>query len=126
MNRNYFRVLPRDLFNEAKLLKCVGRLCLLIHDRTAPESLAFEENGEPFRVALLDEGSLTIANLVISVHGCGAPVKPSPIDFWISTFKPRTAKWKRDTLRRLKKSVSTFETKEENKIKIKALETLLA
>lgn len=28
----YKRVLPRDLFNEAKLLKCLGRLCLLIED----------------------------------------------------------------------------------------------
>lgn len=28
----YNRVLPRDLFNEAKLLKCLGQLCLLIHE----------------------------------------------------------------------------------------------
>lgn len=28
----YQRVLPRDLFNEAKLLKCLGQLSLLIHD----------------------------------------------------------------------------------------------
>lgn len=28
----YDRVLPRDLFNEAKLLKCLGQLCMLIHD----------------------------------------------------------------------------------------------
>lgn len=25
-------MLPRDLFNEAKLLKCLGQLCLLIHE----------------------------------------------------------------------------------------------
>ena len=29
---SYTRVLPRDLFNEAKLLKCVGQLALLIYD----------------------------------------------------------------------------------------------
>jgi hypothetical protein len=29
---DYMRVLPRDLFNEAKLLKCLGQLCLLIED----------------------------------------------------------------------------------------------
>jgi hypothetical protein len=29
---SYERVIPRDLFNESKLLKCVGRLALLIHD----------------------------------------------------------------------------------------------
>lgn len=28
-NTNYQRVLPRDLFNEAKLLKCLGRLFLM-------------------------------------------------------------------------------------------------
>lgn len=28
----YKRVIPRDLFNEAKLLKCLGQLQLLIHD----------------------------------------------------------------------------------------------
>jgi hypothetical protein len=29
---SYKRVIPRDLFNEAKLLKCLGQLQLLIHD----------------------------------------------------------------------------------------------
>lgn len=29
---SYKRVLPRDLFNEAKLLKCIGRLFLMHHD----------------------------------------------------------------------------------------------
>jgi hypothetical protein len=28
----YRRVIPRDLFNEAKLLKCLGRLALIVHD----------------------------------------------------------------------------------------------
>lgn len=32
---NYARVIPRDLFNESKLLKCLGQLCLLIHDNGA-------------------------------------------------------------------------------------------
>jgi hypothetical protein len=30
---SYLRVIPRDLFNEAKLLKCLGQLSLFIHDR---------------------------------------------------------------------------------------------
>lgn len=29
---SYTRVIPRDLFNEAKLLKCLGRLSLMLHD----------------------------------------------------------------------------------------------
>ncbi len=32
MSAKYERVLPRDLFNEAKLLKCLGQLSLLIHE----------------------------------------------------------------------------------------------
>lgn len=40
----YQRVLPRDLFNEAKLLKCLGRIVLLIHDGIAPESLQFDHD----------------------------------------------------------------------------------
>lgn len=47
---SYNRVLPRDLFNEAKLLKCVGRLCLLIHDGMAPKGLEFFHNGDAFEV----------------------------------------------------------------------------
>jgi hypothetical protein len=27
----YLRVVPRDLFNESKLLKCLGQLALLVH-----------------------------------------------------------------------------------------------
>jgi len=32
----YTRVCPRDLFNEAKLLKCLGRLSLMILDGYSP------------------------------------------------------------------------------------------
>ena len=39
---SYERVIPRDLFNEAKLLKCLGRLALLIHDEELP-GLRFEQ-----------------------------------------------------------------------------------
>lgn len=38
----YKRVLPRDLFNEAKLLKCAGKLVLLIEDHMAPPNLSYE------------------------------------------------------------------------------------
>jgi len=46
-------------------------------------------------------------------------------EFWVGMFRPRTDAWKRSTLKRLKKSVSPFETAEENADKIKALEFLL-
>ena len=46
-------------------------------------------------------------------------------EFWLSMFKPRTKKYQRETLRRLKNGVSQFETFEENQDKIKALNFLL-
>lgn len=59
---SYQRVLPRDLFNEAKLLKCLGRLVLMIHDGMLPE-LVFVRNPvdseEPFEVLQrIDDGAL--------------------------------------------------------------------
>lgn len=45
--------------------------------------------------------------------------------FWVNIFSPRTKKWKKDTLKRLKKEISIFETEEENNIKIHALQFLL-
>ena len=60
---DYQRVLPRDLFNEAKLLEQVGRVCLSIHDsKLIP--ISFEHDGSPFDVQLSDEGSLYISNVV--------------------------------------------------------------
>jgi hypothetical protein len=43
-NLEYKRVIPRDLFNEAKLLKCLGQLSLLIHDGKCPKSLQLQHN----------------------------------------------------------------------------------
>lgn len=65
---NYSRVLPRDLFNEAKLLKCMGRLCLLIHDRIAPKEMTFRQNGDPFEITLLPTGELFIDNLHVKIR----------------------------------------------------------
>lgn len=65
----YQRVLPRDLFNEAKLLKCVGRLTLLIEDRAAFEGLEFDHDGSPFEIKLLIEGSLFIENIKFTLKG---------------------------------------------------------
>ncbi|MCG8226403.1 hypothetical protein [Tenacibaculum finnmarkense] len=65
---NYKRVLPRDLFNEAKLLKSVGRLCLLIHDNLAPKGLSFKFDGESFKIKQLESGEITISNLIFSIN----------------------------------------------------------
>lgn len=72
MNSKYFRVIPRDFFNESKLLKCLGQLSLKILDCQLPEGIKveIEETGEPFRVALTDDGLLTVVNYPIKVNDC--------------------------------------------------------
>jgi len=68
---SYCRVLPRDLFNEAKLLKCMGRLILKIEDGQAPTGLAFEHDhglGGPFIVRQdSGDGRLYVANIDVFV-----------------------------------------------------------
>jgi len=64
---NYQRVIPRDLFNESKLLKCMGQLALLIHDGEI--NLKIEHNGQPFEIRQRQEdGGLYIENLKITTH----------------------------------------------------------
>lgn len=81
----YARVLPRDLFNEAKLLKCLGLLALHVHEGQFP-GFAVEMNDdeaeEGFKTALCDEG-LFVANLHITKHE--APV------FFVSPYNSRAA-----------------------------------
>lgn len=70
MNPNYTRVVPRDLFNEAKLLKCMGHLVLKILDRKTPVEMTNSENGKAFKVVQFEEdGGLAIANLDIKIKG---------------------------------------------------------
>jgi hypothetical protein len=62
----YQRVIPRDLFNEASLLKCVGRLSLLIHNRSAPPNLRLEHFGTSAGFQIYqdpDDGSIAISNI---------------------------------------------------------------
>lgn len=69
MNSHYLRVTPRDFFNEAKLLKCMGRLCLLIHDELTPVKMTRSENGEPFNIALTMDEFLIVTNTHIAING---------------------------------------------------------
>jgi hypothetical protein len=52
----YHRVIPRDLFNESKLLKCLGQLALIAHDgldrnrNRLPDSLRIVHDGEAFEI----------------------------------------------------------------------------
>lgn len=50
---SYSRVVPRDLFNEAKLLKCLGQLALHIHNADMGDNenyLSVRHDGGEFRI----------------------------------------------------------------------------
>jgi hypothetical protein len=67
---NYIRVLPRDLFNEASLLKCYGRLWILL-DETHGHTARFEtEDSEVFDI-VQDEasGAIYVRNISFTVDG---------------------------------------------------------
>jgi hypothetical protein len=66
----YERVIPRDLFNEAKLLKCMGRLALLILDGHAPVPMFFKETGGSFIIRqLASDGALVVVNYPLTIKG---------------------------------------------------------
>ena len=67
----YTRAIPRDLFNEAKLLKCLGQLALLVHDgKTSGLPLSVTHDGEPFDVDQDEsDGSLLCWNVVVRCAG---------------------------------------------------------
>lgn len=60
---SYERALPGDAFNEANLLKCIGRLTLLIEDGLLP-GLIYDYYGGPFEIEQNpSDGSLSISNI---------------------------------------------------------------
>lgn len=69
-NDSYDRKIPRDFFNEAKLLKCMGVLSLKILDNQTPEGIdiQIEETGEAFNIELMEDGHLTVTNYNVSVN----------------------------------------------------------
>jgi hypothetical protein len=74
---SYNRVIPRDLFNEANLLKCYGQLWIKLDE--ALEDHAAELNQEddgPFDIVQsADSGALSVAN--VTLH-----VSESPVDLF--------------------------------------------
>lgn len=57
---SHYRVIPRDFFNEAKLLKCLGRFQLCIHDRLTKFNFEVEFDGKPFLIHLNDHNNCLI------------------------------------------------------------------
>lgn len=67
---SYIRVLPRDLFNEASLLKCLGQLWLLVDGKAPTAQFDVEAVEEVFHVIQdPSDGSIYVANLPFSMGG---------------------------------------------------------
>jgi hypothetical protein len=69
ITETYTRVIPRDFFNESKLLKCMGQLALKILDCQTPCEITIEDCGDAFNIELSDEGSLFVSNYPVSIKG---------------------------------------------------------
>jgi hypothetical protein len=62
------RVLPRDAFNDANLLKCIGQLVLFIEDGKI--NLGYEYDGEPFDIVQDEsDGSTFVRNISFYTPG---------------------------------------------------------
>lgn len=63
---SYRRVIPRDFFNEAKLLKCLGAF-LIEGERLG---IRFSETGKPFDICQDNsDGSLYVSNYTAWING---------------------------------------------------------
>lgn len=69
----YTRVIPRDLFNEADLLKCYGRLWILLDETRGHVAQLGEEEqlpGAPFEIWQDEaDGSISVANVPFTIRG---------------------------------------------------------
>ena len=71
-NSSYNRVIPRDFFNEGKLLKCMGVLPLSILDNKTPDGIEIhiDGSGEAFDIVLDQEWSiLEVINYNVTING---------------------------------------------------------
>lgn len=69
MEASYGRAIPRDLFNEANLLKCYGQIYIELERGHYP-NVTFTHNGGAFAITQdPSDGSLYIANVRLNVRG---------------------------------------------------------
>jgi len=70
---SYIRVLPRDLFNEANLLKCLGQLWIAVDGKAPAAQFDVEAVEEGFWIDQdPNDGSLRVVNLPFSMGGRNA------------------------------------------------------
>lgn len=66
---SYLRVIPRDLFNEANLLKCYGRIYINLETANVRE-VELEHNGGAFDIEQNEmDGSIFVSNVKLVVRG---------------------------------------------------------
>lgn len=62
----YIRVIPRDLFNEASLLKCYGKLAIALEVNNVPACRLSAEDMDAFEIVQRDDdGAITIEGLTL-------------------------------------------------------------
>ena len=81
----YQRVIPRDLFNEAKLLKCLGRL-VIVADAYA--MLTVTHDGEPFDIQQSVDGDLYCENVEVRYRYGNLLENPTTPAQTIGVFNP--------------------------------------
>lgn len=90
---NYIRVIPRDLFNEANLLKCLGALYIALENAGAHRAQYEAEAVNRFDIRQNeDDGSIYVANLPFSIAGrtyhLSRPLNSrQPWPLWLSDFE---------------------------------------
>lgn len=63
----YQRILPRDLFNDANLLKCIGQITLLIENRKLDLQVRHRHSDKDFQIRQHDsDGSTEVRNIEFS------------------------------------------------------------
>lgn len=72
---SYLRVIPRDLFNEANLLKCYGQIYLNLERLGYQDCLIGGDNDEPFTVCSNDDGETWLDNVQLWVRGGALTLK---------------------------------------------------
>lgn len=68
---SYTRVIPRDLFNESGLLKCLGRLWIVLEEKHGSHRAALvETDGDAFEI-VQDEssGAISVENMPLAIDG---------------------------------------------------------
>lgn len=72
---SYRRTLPRDLFNEASLLKCMGRLWILLNQTRDHAAKILEEEVDCFEIDQdQSSGAIYVASLTFQVRGTVYPL----------------------------------------------------